>query len=298
MTPQSRQLFPSRGAARTAVTWLTAAVALLVAGASAAGLLVGGLYTDPPAVAVMFRGYDLVTLVLVAPLLVLTLVPSLRDRVTTTLLRVGLLAFCVYDYAYYLFGAELNATLLAHVAIFTGSLYALVLSVMTLDVAALAEHFAATTPVRTVAAILALLGGALAAIQLLGLATFAVTGAAPQEPSQLVVPLTFTRLGAVLDLALLVPTYLLAAVLLWRRRGGGYLIAVTVLVAGLLHQASYVSGMLFQLAADIPGAAFDPVEPVIIVLYLAAAVLLLANVRGDAHLRVRVSEREPTLASR
>ena len=43
-----------------------------------------------------------------------------------------------------------------------------------------------------------------------------------QEPSQLVVPVTFTRLGAVLDLSLLVPAYLLAAVWLWRRRASGY----------------------------------------------------------------------------
>ena len=62
----------TRTAAAAAAWWLTAAVAVLVAGASAAGLWAPGLYTDPAAVTAMFRGYDLVTLVVVAPLLALT----------------------------------------------------------------------------------------------------------------------------------------------------------------------------------------------------------------------------------
>lgn len=53
-----------------------------------------------------------------------------------------------------------------------------------------------------------MLGVPLAAFQVSALAGFALTGAVPHEPSQLVVPLGFTRLGAVLDLSLLVPAYL------------------------------------------------------------------------------------------
>jgi hypothetical protein len=135
------------------------------------------------------------------------------------------------------------------------------------------------TPVRAVAGILLLMSGGLAAFQLSGLAEFALTGTVPQEPSRLVVPLTFTRLGAVLDLSLLVPAYVLAAVWLWRRRAWGFVLAAAVLVAGALHQVSYVAGMVFQLAAAIPGAAFDPYVPVIMTLFAAGGGLLLANLR-------------------
>lgn len=259
--------------------WLTAAAGVLVAGASAAGLWAADLYTDGAAVEAMFRGYDLVTLVVVAPLLGLTLLPAWRERSTAQLLRASMLSYCVYNYAYYLFGAQLNAALLAHIAIFTASLYALVLSLVALDVDGLAARFRPRTPVRTVAVITGLLAVSLAAFQASGLAGFALTGTVPQEPSQLVVPLVFTRLGAVLDLSLLVPAYLLAAVWLWRRRSWGFLLATVVLVAGALHQVSYIAGMLFQLAADIPGAAFDTIEPIIVALYAVASGLLLANVR-------------------
>jgi hypothetical protein len=85
--------------------------------------------------------------------------------------------------------------------------------------------------------------------------------------------------SAVLGLSLLVPAYLLAAVWLWRRQSWGFLLAAAILVAGALHQVSYIAGMLFQLAADIPGAAFDTIEPIIVALYALAAGLLFANLR-------------------
>jgi hypothetical protein len=291
MTTQTR--LPARNqTAASAARWLAAAAALLVAGVSAAGLWVAGLYTDGPAVEAMLRGYDLVTLVVVAPVLALTLVPAWRDRRPTQLLRVSMLAYCVYNYAYYLFGAQLNAALLAHIGVFSASVYALVFTLVALDIDRLAAGFRARTPVRTVAVIIGLLAVSLAAIQISGLAGFAFTGAVPTEPSQLVVSPVFTRLGAVLDLSLLVPAYLLAAVWLWRRRAWGFLLATTVLVAGALHQVSYVTGMLFQLAADVPGAAFDVVEPVSVALFAIGAGLLFANLRPDGpHPAPRLPER-------
>jgi hypothetical protein len=272
---------PRSSAADAASRWLTAAAAALVTGVSAAGLWASGLYTDGAAVEATFRGFDLVTLTVVAPLLAATLLPAWRDRPAVQLLRLSLLTYCIYNYAYYLFGAQLNSALLVHVATFTTSLYALALSIVALDVAELAGHFRRRTPVRAVTVIILLLALPLAAIQISGLAGFALVGTIPDEPSQLVVPLEFTRLGAVLDLSLLVPAYLLAAVWLWRRRASGFLLATVVLVAGALHQVSYITAMLFQLAADVPGAAFDAFEPVIVALFVAASVLLLANLRTE-----------------
>jgi hypothetical protein len=228
----------------------------------------------------MFRGYDLVTLGVVAPALALTLLPRAARSTLAQLTRMSMLAYCVYNYAYYLFGAQLNALLLTHVAIFTAGLWALALTTMAMDVDVLAARFRPRTPVKTVTIILLLLGGSLAVLQASGLVGSALTGAALTEPSSLVVPPTMTRLGAVLDLSLLVPAYLLAAVLLWRRLAWGYLLATVVLVAGTLHQISYISGMAFQVAAGVPGAGFDPFEPFILGLFAVGSALLLGNVRG------------------
>jgi hypothetical protein len=54
--------------------------------------------------------------------------------------------------------------------------------------------------------------------------------------------------------------------------------------------------MVFQDRAGIHGAAFDPVEPVIAVLFLAASTVLLANMRrGGSDVVATTSEPERRL---
>ena len=84
------------------------------------------------------------------------------------------------------------------------------------------------------------------------------------------------HLGVALDLAVLVPAYAVAAVLLWRGAAAGYLLAAALLVSSTLHQVSYMVALGFQAMADVPGAvAFDPVEPLIAALCFVSTVVLL-----------------------
>lgn len=88
------------------------------------------------------------------------------------------------------------------------------------------------------------------------------------------------KLGIVLDLTVLVPPYLVAAVLLWRRRPWGFVLATLVLVSSVLHQVSYPVALIAQKLAGAPDAVtFDPLEPVILLVYVAATVGLLAGRR-------------------
>lgn len=274
---------------------LSAIVAVLIVAASAARLWIAGLYQDPQPVAEMFRGYDLVTLVLVAPLLAVTLLPGMQARPWARLVWVGTLAYAVYNYALYVFGMQFNAAFLLHVGVFTTALYALVLALSQLDVGGLARRFVARTPVLVVAVILLVLAVSLGTMWVAASLRFAVTGELPEEASQLVVPINITRLGYALDLSLLIPAYVLAAVLLWRRRGWGYVLAAMLLVSGTVHQLGYMTALVFQAAPDIPGAtAFDPIEPFITLAYVTAAVLLLVNVRLP---KIRISRPGPRLSA-
>ena len=82
------------------------------------------------------------------------------------------------------------------------------------------------------------------------------------------------------------PGYGLAAVLLWRRRPWGYVLAAILLTSGVAHQIGYLVALPFQVAANVPGAtAFDPAEPVIATGFLLASVALLVSVRrSDPHI--------------
>jgi hypothetical protein len=91
---------------------------------------------------------------------------------------------------------------------------------------------------------------------------------------------TVVHLGMALDLTLLVPLYAGSAVLLWRRSPWGFVLGMIALLAGLLHQLSYMVAMPIQVAAGIPGASsYDAGEPVIVSLYLLGILLLLRPIR-------------------
>ncbi|HET9516123.1 MAG TPA: hypothetical protein VFO77_00205 [Actinoplanes sp.] len=270
---------------------VSTAVALVAGLVSLMGLLVEDLYTDPASVAEMLRGYDLVTLVVVVPLLVLAQLWARRGSDRARLLWAGALAYLACTYAYYLFGTSFNDVFVLHVVVLDGAVLALVLTVAALDIPAVGAGFARRTPIRLVSAVLGLLAAGLGGMWVYYSLRFAVTGEVPAG-SALVEPDHVVHLGFALDLALLVPVYALAAFLLWRGVAAGFVLATVVLVSGTLQQVSYMVALLFQAAADVPGAvAFDPVEPAIAILIVGAAALMLSGVgrRHDDVDRTRIA---------
>jgi hypothetical protein len=240
--------------------------------AAVAGLVVEGLYQDPPGLREMYRGYDLVVLIAAVPLLVGSTVMAGIDSTRAWLIRVGVLGFAVYNGALYVFGAAFNDLFLLHAAI------------LTLASVALAREV--TGPARSIglptrragrlaASLLAFLAVGLGAMWVFYSVRFALNGKTPGE-SQLVVPVAMTHLGYALDLCVLVPLYLWAAVALWRECPEGRLLGALALVAGLGQQLAYMSALVFQARAEIPGStAVDPAEPVIVAAYVVGAALLL-----------------------
>ena len=107
----------------------------------------------------------------------------------------------------------------------------------------------------------------------------AVTGAALPQ-GVLVQPAPILRLGYVMDLATLVPGYAGSAWLLWHRRPWGYVLAAVLLTASGVIQLDYMTALLFQAAAKVPGTTpYDPQEPFIAAAIVVAAAVLLANLR-------------------
>lgn len=260
------------GKAAAGLTWLAAALAVC---ASPAGLLIDDVYAGAISTAEMFCGFDLVTAVVVVPGLVVALPLARRGAVRAQLITASLVAYLVYTYAYYLFGTGFNDLFLLHAAVFAGSVPALVLTLAAIDVASVADRFHPRTPVRVIGGILATITVALAGMWIYFAVTNAITGGVPAG-SRLVETDAIVHLGMALDLSLLVPLYAVAAVLLWRRAAWGYVLAAVALFAGILHQVSYLVAMPFQAAANLPGAvSYDPAEPLIVLLYLVAALLLL-----------------------
>jgi hypothetical protein len=250
---------------------LAAVVPVAAMVTSTLGLVLDDAYGTDEATVQMLRGFDLVTLAVIGPALLLA------DRRGSALGRVvvaSLLAYLGYTQAYSLLGVGFTDLLLLQAPLFTATLVALVLTLRALPTADLAARTAGQG-VRVAAAVLALLAVSLGGMWVYACLAYVVDGTLPVG-SSLVESATIVHLGVVLDLTLLVPLYGAAAVLLWRRRAWGFVLAAVALLAGTLHQVSYLVALWFQHAADVPGSVLiDPVEPVILGLYGIATVLLL-----------------------
>jgi hypothetical protein len=237
----------------------------------------------------MLRGYDLVTLAVALPVLLWASTGVRRTTWPGRLTAAAVLAYLGYTYAYHLLGNGFTDLLLLHLAVIVGSITALTRMLGTLSrigsgatrsPTACSSPRAARGAATTLGVLAAALGGMWVSVCLM----YAVTGNLP-EGSLLVETDQVVQLGIVLDLAVLVPLYGTAATLLWRGRWWGVVLGAIALVAGLLHQVSYLVALVFQDLAGVPGAVpFDPFEPVIVGLYVAGAVLLFRGLgRSGRH---------------
>jgi hypothetical protein len=193
----------SLGRIHSQLIWLLAGLAMV---ASLAGLLVDHVYTGADSTAEMFRGYGLFTAVLVLPSLIVASKFARRGSARAQLATASVVGYLVYTYAYYLFGTGFNDLFLLHAAVFATALWALVLTLIAIDVTSVAEQFRPRTPVRAVAGILGALALGLRGMWIYFAVNNAVTGNVPAG-SQLVETDTIVQLGIALDLTLLVPLY-------------------------------------------------------------------------------------------
>lgn len=218
---------------------------------------------------------DVVTLCLGIPLLAVSAWLYRRGSLRGALLLAGTLGYFLYTYASMAFLAAFNPLFLVYVALFSLSLFAFILSLMSIDVAALPGRFSARLPRRGIAGVLFAIGGFLLLAWLGRVMPAILTGTPPfglESYTTLVIQ--------ALDLGLIVPLTILAGVLLVRRRPFGYLLAAVALLKGLT-MATAVSAMAF--GQVLAGVAVSPAELVIFPgLALANAAMAWALLRNVA----------------
>lgn len=225
---------PSAGSRVTrTLTWAVAGVMLVQ---SVAGLVWPSLYRDTGWVAKTWFGNDLVTLVIGVPLVIAGMMLAGRGSARGQLLWLSGLAFALYNYGFYLFGASLNAFLPLYVAGFVGSALALGLLAARLDVEKIAASFSPKTPRRSIAGFMAFIGLGLGSAWLAQWAAYIFGGTTPTPGVE-----AFSVVAA-MDLSFVVPFMWLGAILLWRRAGWGYVVASVMAVKG----ASYMAVLSFN----------------------------------------------------
>ena len=254
---------------------LSEIVLLLMVVQAVLGLAVSGLYPEQTWAVAAFRGNDLVTLLVAAPVLAVAMLASRRQQSSTSVLVwLGMLHYGVYNYAYYSFGAAFNSVFLLHVAALVASIGGLLMLATSIDAGRAARGVTGGTRARVVAGFTTFVGVALVAAWG-GLAMrFAVTGTLPAN----VMPPAAVHLVYAIDLSLLAPVFVVAGVLLWRREPWGAVLAVAINASGAVYLAVLWAVGGFQANAGIPGTTWlSPVAIGSVLACLAATLALLVH---------------------
>ena len=253
---------------------LSAALAALMIVQSVLGLVFAGQYRDVEWIRATWFGNDWVTLVVGAPLLGASLLLARRGSIRGLLLWLGMLGYGAYNYAYYMLGAALNAFFPLYVVALVLSVVTLILALSRIDVAGVAAHFRANTPVRIVGGYLVFVAVGLTFVWMVMWAAYVFAGRpTPVETEAF-------KLVVALDTTIMVPALAFGGVLLWRRNAWGYIVAAIAGIQGSLYLlvlsiSSVV--LIIRGLAEAPGEL--PQWGILAVTTTAATVLLLVNVR-------------------
>lgn len=245
------------------LTWIVPLVAVLAFAASATGLFLPGgdgpykfttlrgqevemfgrgLYRyDTLLVGAALRGTDAVTLLIGLPLLVLTYMKSRHGSTNAPLALLGVLFYFLYKGASLTFSAAFNPLFLVYTALFSASLFAVIISMTAFDLESLAKRVQPGFPHRGAAVFLFIAGIGTLLIWLSEIFVPLLAGTAPE----IMGPYT-TLFTHGFDSAVITPAAVIAGVCLVRRKPLGYLLTIPILILCTLIGAVVIGQSVAQ----------------------------------------------------
>ena len=256
---------------------LTIIIAILAMIASAGGLFIDGLYRDNALITSAWHGNDFVTLVIVLPLMVTSLILAMRGSQKAQLVWIGTLGYMLYNYIFYLYGAAFNRFFLIYVLLFTLSMYALVFAMTKIDAMAVSQAFRVVTPVKWISGFMMFFAVFLGVLWIAMSLSFVFTGQVPQPILQTDHP---TGVVFATDLSLLIPALILGSTLLWKRLPWGFVLASIVLIKASTYGLAMIAMSVFTY---VELGTVDSLLPLWVVLSLGCFIscgLLLGNMKS------------------
>jgi hypothetical protein len=231
--------------------WFTAPIALFLLMAAGSGMLINGLYRDGPNLVAQAKGQDLISLLIVLPILIITAILARRGILQARLIWLGCMMYLVYTYASYAFALRYNPLFLVYIALLGCSLYALIIGLAVLDMAGVKTGSTENTPVKSVSVFLAVLAFLFYFVWLSELIPALVSGKIPQS---ILTDGTPTNVVHVLDMAWILPAFLITSISLWRKQALGYTFAGIMLTFFVLLGSATLSMGLFEAQGGNPDA--------------------------------------------
>mgnify|MGYP000120138862 CR=1 FL=1 len=239
---------------------LSLIIVILMAVASLSGIFIKDFYQDNALVSSSWYGNDIITMVLAVPVFMNGLIFYKKKTVIGILILFAMLFYSLYNYAFYLFSAAFNNLFLIYVAIFSLSIFALILLIRKIDIKKSAAQFKPETPVKVIGWYMIIVGILLGVFHTGLSLSYVFSGTVPEIITNVAHP---TNVIAALDLSMVVPVALIAGINILKKRPWGYVLAVVWNLKGFVYMAAlssaslvtYINGAvqdLFQLLLWVP----------------------------------------------
>ena len=255
---------------------LSIIITLLSAIASAGGILIRNLYKDNAFVKLAWYTNDRITFFVVVPLLIISIYLSQKGSQRWLMIKMGLLGYVFYNFAFYLFGAAFNIFFLIYTVLVSMSAISLILQLSSYGISNIAEGFTKKTPVKLVSIYLLLISSLLFIVELSMIMPFMIEGIIPHTIKLTAHP---TSVVFALDFSIVIPVSVTAAVLLWKRQSWGFIMGIMMLVKGFTYGLVLCIGTALLAYSDTYGM-WDPLMPFYIIVALGGVLgcwLLLKN---------------------
>jgi hypothetical protein len=223
---------------------LSLPVTVLLTIAAGLGFFVRGLYRDTPFFGIQAVAQDFITLYVVVPAVAVSAWLAFRGSARGRLVWLGSIVYVVYSYVIDAFAVRFNPLFLVYIALLGCALYALIGGLVTTDMKDIQERFAGRAPVKSVSTFLALLAVTFYGVWLSEAVPAVVAGTVPPSVQQNRTP---TNAVHVLDMAWMLPAFLVAAAQLARRTAVGYTLAGAALTFVALLGLAVLSIVAFMM---------------------------------------------------
>ena len=232
-----------------------------------------GIYLDTGWIKETWLGNDIITLVVVVPILFLCII--IWNRIGK-IISIGILGYSIYNYAYYILGAELNKLFLLYVVIISLSIITLIYILSTKN-EILSEFDKLIVGKNYIypAIVFLFIGVGLGAVWIINWANYAFAGKALPQSSSIF------RLIASLDLVLMINPLIAGGILLLKKNRQGICIGSIIGVQAFLYLLILcLNSVLISIKyGNFPGEL--PVWGILIIIEGSGIVMLLLNLNKN-----------------
>jgi hypothetical protein len=218
---------------------------------------------------------DYVSLILGVPLLIFSLWMFNKGTLKGKLLLMGTLGFFLYTYMSYSFLWTYNALFLAYVASMSCSLFAFILTILTIDINHLKDQFNAKMPLKFIGIFQIFIGFSVFMLWMGKIIPSLTNGIVPVGLDHYT-----TLVIQAMDLGFVVPTAILSGILLMKKNNFGYLLSSVVIIKGVSLLTSLSVMIINQALAGVKMGITEIIMfPLFNILTIICFIILLKNIK-------------------